>query len=374
MMQSARHHDVQVFQLAERTGRMNASVIREILKITEQPGVLSLAGGLPSAASFPVAEVREACAQVLRDEPHAALQYAASEGHLPLREWVAADLAAQGVECSPAQVLVTHGSQQALDLVGKVLVDDGAPVAVEAPSYLGALQAFTPYGPRFLPLEGDEGGPLPEALLQAGAKGRAASDRARFAYLLPSFQNPTGVCFSQQRREALMQAAREAKLPVVEDNPYGELWLDAPPPRPLASHWPEGTVLLGSFSKTLAPGLRLGYVVAPTPVYAKLLQAKQASDLHTSGFAQRVVHAVLQSGGGTGPSFLQRHLPAVRERYRAQRDAMQAALTRHLGKGFEWARPQGGMFFWVTAPAGVDTLACLPQAVQAGVAYVPGSA
>jgi 2-aminoadipate transaminase len=347
------------WRLARRAARLNPSVIREILKLTEQPGIVSLAGGLPAPEAFPVEAVREATARVLADAPREALQYAASEGFGPLREWVAAQMAAQGLRTSAAQVLITTGSQQGLDLVGKVLIDAGAPVAVEAPTYLGALQAFTPYEPRFQPVVCDDEGPRPDALADAAD--------ARFLYLLPSFQNPAGRTIGAARRAELAAQAARIGLPLVEDNPYGELWYDAPPPPLLAALAGDAAVYLGSFSKVLAPGLRLGYVVAPPALFPKLLQAKQAADLHTPGFNQRIAHEVLRDG------LLERHLPLVRARYRAQRDAMAAALQRHLPAGCRWQRPAGGMFFWVELPEGLDAAALLPRAVEAGVAYVPGA-
>ncbi|MGA0612155.1 PLP-dependent aminotransferase family protein [Caldimonas sp. KR1-144] len=347
--------------LAQRAQRMNPSVIREILKLTEQPGVISLAGGLPSPDTFPIEVLRDASARVLRDTPREALQYAASEGFGPLREWVAQQLQAQGIAHADAQrVLITTGSQQGLDLVGKVMIDAGSRVAVESPTYLGALQAFAPYEPAVEALAGDDEGARPEAF--------AAARGARFAYLLPNFQNPSGRCVGDARRDAIVAAAAEAGVPLVEDNPYGELWYDAPPPAPLAARAAaDAAVYLGSFSKVLAPGLRLGFVLAPQALYAKLLQAKQAADLHTPSFNQRVVHAVIENG------FLERHIPTIRARYKLQRDAMQAALGKHLGGLAQWTQPRGGMFFWLELPADIDAMALLPKAVERGVAFVPGA-
>ncbi|HEY6135991.1 MAG TPA: PLP-dependent aminotransferase family protein [Rubrivivax sp.] len=346
--------------MARRAERLNPSTIREILKITERPGIISLAGGLPSADTFPVAAMAEASARVLRDTPREALQYAASEGYGPLREWVAAEMGTHGMSVDADQVLITTGSQQGLDLVGKVLIDPSSRVAVEHPTYLGALQAFAPYEADFVSIEGDDDGPLPAAL--DGARG------ARFVYLLPNFQNPSGRCVPAARRDALVDRAGELGLPIVEDNPYGDLWFDHSPPPPLAARAGDAAVYLGSFSKVLAPGLRLGYVIAPRQLYPKLLQAKQAADLHTPGFNQRVVHEVIKDG------FLRDHVPTIRTRYRAQRDAMQAALERHMPAGCHWNKPVGGMFFWVELPKGIDATALLPKAVDAGMAFVPGAA
>ena len=348
------------FVLARRAERMNPSVIREILKITEQPGIISLAGGLPSPDTFPVQAMRDASERVLRDTPFEALQYAASEGFGPLREWVAGELASQGLKVDATQVLITTGSQQGLDLVGKILIDAGSRVAVESPTYLGALQAFNPYEPEFVALPCDDDGPLPDEL--------SVATGARFLYALPNFQNPSGRCMSEARRAAVVAAAQAIQLPIVEDNPYGDLWFDAAPPAPLASRWSDGVAYLGSFSKVLAPGLRLGYVVAPKPLLPKLLQAKQAADLHTPGFNQRLVFEVIRNG------FLREHVPTIRARYKAQRDAMRLALEAHMPPGCHWLVPSGGMFFWVELPAGMDATALLPKAVARGMAYVPGAA
>ena len=298
------------WRLAARTERMNPSVIREILKLTEQPGIISLAGGLPSPDTFPVEAMRAATTKVLRDNPHEALQYAASEGYPPLREWVAGEMRSHGVAVDAGQVLITTGSQQGLDLVGKALIDRGSRIAVESPTYLGALQAFTPYEPELAAIDCDDEGPVPEAL---ATQGRGA----RFLYVLPNFQNPSGRSIGAARRTAIVAAAQRAGVPIVEDNPYGELWFDAEPPAPIASLWREGTVYLGSFSKVLAPGLRLGFAIAPAEVMPKLLQAKQAADLHTPGFNQRLVHEVIKDG------FLREHVPTIRAPLQgaARRDA-----------------------------------------------------
>ena len=352
------------WRLAARTTRMNPSVIREILKLTELPGIISLAGGLPSPDTFPVEAMREATTRVLRDSPREALQYAPSEGYGPLREWVAAEMSGQGLAVDASQVLITTGSQQGLDLVGKALIDAGSKVAVESPTYLGALQAFTSYEPEFVAVECDDEGPLPDALARSAAA-------ARFLYVLPNFQNPSGRSIGAARRAAIARTAEAIGLPIVEDNPYGELWFDTAPPAPIATHWREGTIYLGSFSKVLAPGLRLGYAIAPQAVFPKLLQAKQAADLHTPGVNQRIVHEVIRDG------FLREHVPTIRARYKAQRDAMQVALVAHLPRSgpraCHWSVPGGGMFFWLELPQGVDAEVLLPRAVERGVAFVPGA-
>lgn len=352
--------------LSRRAERMNPSVLRELLKLTEQSGVISLAGGLPSPKAFPVAEFEAACACVLRDDATGALQYAASEGYGPLREWVASSLP---WKVDPAQVLITTGSQQGLDLAGKVLIDAGSRVLVESPTYLGALQAFAPMEPEVCEVPDDNAAADDVGMdLQALRRLHTAQLPARFLYVLPNFQNPSGRLMSEARRVALSDTAREIGLPLIEDNPYGELWCDAPPPLPLTARHPQGCLYLGSFSKVLAPSLRLGFLVAPPALFPKLLQAKQAADLHSPGFNQRVAFEVVRDG------LLDTHLPRVRALYRTQRDAMLDALSRHMPASVRWNRPAGGMFIWLRLPTGMDSAALLPQAVARGVAYVPGAA
>jgi len=345
--------------LARRAEKMNPSVIREILKVTERPGIISFAGGLPSPRTFPVEAFAQACDQVLRRDGPAALQYAASEGYAPLREMVA-DMLPWKVD--PAHVLITTGSQQGLDLAAKVLVDAGSRILVETPTYLGALQAFAPMEPEVVSVASDRDGVLTDDLARKAAG-------ARFIYLLPNFQNPTGRTMTEARRAALSQCAQQLALPIVEDNPYGDLWFDAPPPLPLAARNPDGCLYLGSFSKVLAPGLRLGFMVAPAAVYPKLLQAKQAADLHSPSFNQRMIVEVMQGG------FLDRHVPTIRALYKSQRDAMLAALDREMkGLDVQWNAPDGGMFLWARLPRGMDAIRLLPKAVAEGVAFVPGAA
>ena len=368
-MTSTPHDNTTHWSLAHRAARMNPSVIREILKVTEKPGIISFAGGLPSAKTFPVVEFSRACATVLRDDAHAALQYASSEGFLPLRRMVA-DMLPWDVD--PAHVLITTGSQQGLDLVAKVLIDEGSRVLVETPTYLGALQAFSPMEPEVVSIDSDAQGVRVDDLRRKCSDGSAP----RFLYVLPNFQNPTGRTMSEARRAALVSAAAELGLPIVEDNPYGDLWFDQPPPLPLSARNPGGCIYLGSFSKVLAPGLRLGFLVAPDAVFPKLLQAKQAADLHSPGFNQRMIAEVMRDG------FLERHIPTIRAQYKRQRDAMLAALSREMVFGNDddpdsrvtWNTPEGGMFLWARLPRGMDAVALLAKAVDKGVAFVPGLA
>ncbi len=378
------------WKLAARAERMNPSVIREILKVTEKPGIISFAGGLPSPKTFPIAEFAKACAEVLAKDGQAALQYAASEGYPALREFVAHELgrqsAAAGIEwrVDPAQVLITTGSQQALDLIAKILIDKDSPVLVETPAYLGALQAFTPMEPRYVSIASDEEGVLIDdvkakfnSVHPEHVEGRASAStssartegNARFLYVIPNYQNPTGRSMSEARRAALSAEAARLGLPIVEDNPYGDLWFDAPPPASLTARNPDGCIYMGSFSKTLAPGLRLGFLVAPKALYPKLLQAKQAADLHTPSFNQRLVAEVLKDG------FIDRHVPTIRALYKSQCQAMLAALERELsGTGIQWNQPSGGMFLWLTLPAHMNAVELLPKAVEKNVAFVPGAA
>jgi 2-aminoadipate transaminase len=348
------------WQLSERARKLTSSAIREILKVTERPEVISFAGGLPSPATFPVEEMRHASERILRDQPAAALQYSATEGYMPLREWVATRYSVNGAHVRPTQVLITTGSQQALDLLGKTLVDPGSRVLVETPTYLGALQSFSLFEPHYVQVPTDESGLIPEAL------DAALTANARLLYAQPNFQNPTGRRLPLERRRALAAFAQRASFPVIEDDPYGALDYAGAPLPTLLSMAPEHVVHLGSFSKVLAPGLRVGYIIAPEELHFKLVQAKQATDLHTPSLTQRIVYEVVKDG------FLDRHVPTIRALYRDQCEAMLRALERHMPAGVEWNRPEGGMFVWVKLPQHIDSMKLLEQAIAQNVAFVPG--
>lgn len=349
---------------SRRARQLTSSAIREILKITERPEVISFAGGLPSPEGFPIPELRAAFDRVLATQGATALQYGRTEGYTPLREWVARDLSRDGAVIDPEEVLIVSGSQQALDMLGKLFIDPGSRVLVEAPSYLGALQSFSLFEPQFQAVPTDAGGLIPEAL------DAELTRDARFIYVLPNFQNPTGLTLDLRRRRALVERCAALGLPIIEDDPYGELRYDGEPqPGLLELGRPVGATVirLGTFSKVLAPGMRLGYVVAPRDVIAKLVQIKQATDLHTATITQMAVYETVRDG------FLDVHLPKVREIYQRQCGYMLDALRRHFPADARWTRPQGGMFIWVTLREGIDTSELLQRAIQRNVAFVPGA-
>ena len=277
-----------------------------------------------------------------------------------VREWVAKRVSTPDAPVSPDQVLMVSGSQQGLDLLAKALVDPGDKVLVETPTYLGALQAFSMFSPEYVSIASDEDGLLPDAM-DDSMRG------AKFLYCLPNFQNPTGRLLSEERRYRLAERARELDLMILEDDPYGALSYDGETPPSIRSLAPERTVYMGSFSKVLAPGLRLGYVIAPKALRAKLVQVKQATDLHTSTLAQMVVYDVIKDG------FLDSHIPTIRKLYREQCAAMLAALEHHMPEGVTWNKPRGGMFLWAELPRGMDASAVLARAIEKNVAFVPGA-
>ena len=348
------------WHFAERAARMQSSFIREILKVTQRPEIISFAGGLPAADTFPIEAMKAAFDKVLSTNGKVALQYGPTDGFPPLRAWIADALSTNGCTIAPEQVLMTSGSQQALDLLGKVLIDEGSRVLVENPSYLGALQAFSVYRPEFASVATDEHGLVPDSI-------EAVINGARLLYALPNFQNPTGRSLSIARRFDLVERCARHNLPLIEDDPYGALsYQDKPLPKLLNMH-PDGVVHMGSFSKVLTPGIRLGYVVAPLPLLRRLELAKQAADLHTSQLTQMVVHEVIKDG------FLDTHVPTIRTLYANQCQAMLDAMAACFPAGVSWTRPEGGMFIWVTLPPHIDAMVLFEQAIAARVAFVPGA-
>lgn len=359
-------------RFAQRTRLMHGSAIRELLKVTERPDFISFAGGLPAPEVFPVAEVAAAAQQILQQQGAQALQYGATEGYRPLREFIAQQMAEEaGFPVSSENVLITTGSQQALDLLGKILVDPGDTLLVESPTYLAALQAWNAYGARYQEVAADEQG------LQIEALESALAAAPKFLYTVPNFQNPSGITLSLERRERLVEIARRAGLPIVEDDPYRELRFEGEhlprifdldgQRRASASDYAGDVIYINTFSKVLAPGLRVGWIVADAELISKLTQAKQGTDLHTAMLSQMLAYELARSG------FIKQHLPTIIHAYRERRDAMLAALAEYFPQGVRWTRPQGGMFLWVTLPAGINTGEALRAAIEQKVAFVPGT-
>ncbi len=345
--------------LAQRAALLEDSPIGSFLGLAGQPGLISLAGGIPDARYFALDAVARAARRVLRRQRGAALQYAACAGIAPLREWVAAHLRGQGLAFAPEQILITSGSQQALDLLGKVLVDPASPLLVQRPTYLGALQAFAPYAPRFVGLECDEQGPRLQDFVDA-------LPGARMAYLQPHFANPGGHGIGVARAEALASALKGRPCWLVEDDAYGQLWFEAPPQPGLLSRGISHGAHVGTFSKMVFPGLRLGWVAAREPLLGRLLLAKQAADLGCSCWNQWVLLDMLEHG------VLEDCLPRLRALYRSRRDAMLEALERHMPECVRWSRPRGGLFVWLEMPRRIDGEDVAHAVRKLGVVVVPG--
>lgn len=365
---------------AQRTQRMGSSMIRELLKLTERPDIISFAGGLPAPELFPVKEFEEASRRVLQQQGSKALQYSTTEGYLPLRELIVEKMGRYGIEASVDNVLITSGSQQALDLIGKLLINPGDLILTERPSYLGALQAWRAYQAEFSTVPIDDNGLCVDQLEEALCSG------PKFMYVLPNFQNPGGVTLSYERRLALVDIADRYGVPIIEDDPYGELRFEGEHLPPLVvldadklngrqytnhrepnSYFKGNVIYMSTFSKTLAPGLRLGWIVAPTTVIQHCVMAKQGMDLHTSSFVQMVAYEVAKDG------FLAEHVHQIRQVYQERRDIMLSAMSEHFPSGVRWTKPQGGLFLWVTLPENLDSAAVLEQAINHKVAFVPGA-
>jgi 2-aminoadipate transaminase len=352
-----------MMKLARRMSGVQASAIREILKVTERPDVLSFAGGLPAPEAFPAEALARAHGEVLATEASSALQYGPTEGHGPLRAWVAERMTRRGLPASPEQVLITAGSQQGIDLVAKALIDPGDTVLVEAPSYLAALQCFSTYEAALETVETDEEGMRMDALEHA-----VRTRKPKLIYLVPNFQNPRGTTLPLERRARIARLAAESGVAVLEDDPYAELRYRGEALPPIAGIDPRAPVIhLGSFSKTLAPGLRLGYAVADERTIRALTIAKQATDLHTGSLSQRAVARMLQTFDYDA------HLRDLEALYGERLDAMLASLERSFPPGTTWTRPEGGLFVWVRLPGGIDAARLLEDGMRERVAFVPGA-
>lgn len=365
---------------AQRMQQLGSSAIRELLKLTQEPDMISFAGGLPAPELFPVAEFSAAARRVLKDAGSQALQYGTTEGYLPLREFIVQKMSAYGIQASVDNVLITSGSQQALDLIGKLLINSGDLILTERPTYLGALQAWRAYQAEFTAVPIDDYGLRTDLLEEALCGG------PKFMYLLPNFQNPGGVTLSLERRKKVIDIADQYGVPLIEDDPYGELRFEGtylPPLITMDSERLNGrngsgkgeesgffrgnVIYLSTFSKTLAPGLRLGWMVAPRSVIQKCVQAKQGMDLHTSTFVQMVAYETIKGG------FLQKHVRQIREVYKKRRDVMIGTMLRQFPSGITWTWPEGGLFLWVTLPDYLDTTQILEKAIAQKVAFVPGA-
>lgn len=361
------------YRYAHRTRKMGSSVIRELLKLTEEPNIISFAGGLPAPEVFPVKEFQEACNVVLREQGAQALQYSTTEGYRPLREMIARHNARYSAGVSADNILITSGSQQALDFIGRLFINRGDYVVVESPTYLGALQAWNAYGAQYITVPIDENGMIVdklEAALRVGPK---------FIYVLPNFQNPYGSTLSLERRIKLVELADKYGVPIIEDDPYGQLryegehipsvvTLDSQYRDHNGSEYTGNVIYLSTFSKLLAPGLRLAWVIAPPEVIRHFVLTKQAADLHTSSFNQYVAYEVAKGG------FLDEHVKFIRQVYKERRDTMLEMMDELFPPEVHWTHPHGGMFLWGMLPEGTDSAEVLKRAIEKKVAFVPGSA
>jgi 2-aminoadipate transaminase len=350
--------------LAKRTERMQSSVIRELLKVTMLPGVISFAGGLPAPDAFPVRDFRDACSWVLEHDPEHALQYGPTEGYPPLKDYLIEAMAKYEIPAVRDNILFTNGSQQALDFIGRVFLDEGDKIVTGRPTYLGAIQAWDVYGPEYVTVPLDDDGMRMDELEQA----LEANPGVKFIYVLPNFHNPAGTTLSRDRRLRLVDLAARHGAFIVEDDPYGELRYEGEDITPIFAIHKENTIYLSTFSKTLSPGIRLGWIVAPERIMKRLIQAKQGADLHTSTLIQYLACDICQRG------LLRAHVKRVRNLYRERRDAMLNAMEKHFPPDVAWTRPQGGLFLWARLPEGLDTDELLKVAVEEKVAFVPGRA
>ena len=356
--------DVFTPQYARRAAHMTQSEVRALFAVAARPDVISLAGGMPFVQALPGDEVLRVVEQVLRDRSWVALQYGAGSGQEGLKVRLAELMAEEGIEADPERLLITVGAQQALDLVGKLFIEPGDTIAVEAPSYVGALSAFSVYEPRYLQIPMDENGIIVEELEEA----LRGDVKPKFLYVCPNFHNPAGVTISEERRRRLVEVCRDAGLPIVEDDPYGMLRFEGEPLPSLHSLDPDNVIYLGTLSKIFCPGIRVGWALAPPPVLERLIRFKEAADLCSSNFNMLVAEQWLSE-----PERWKGSLKGLVEVYESRRDTTLRALEEHFPKGATWTHPLGGFYVWVTVP-GADLRALLPEAVERKVAYVPGTA
>jgi DNA-binding transcriptional MocR family regulator len=349
---------------ARRTSGMSASEVRALFAVASRPEVVSLAGGMPYVQALPTEEVLEVVEAVLTERADVALQYGGGQGSLALRERLAMLMAEEGTIADPEDMVVTSGAQQGLDLVGKVLIDPGDLIAIEAPAYVGALSAFSAYEPAYLQIDLDEDGMVVEQLEEALVRG----ERPKLVYVVPNFHNPAGVTMSRRRREHLVRLCREAHIPILEDNPYGLLRFEGDSEPTLRSLDPQNVIYLGTVSKVFSPGVRVGWAVAEPGVLQRLVLAKEAADLCGSNLNMLVTERYL-----SGDTW-RRNLARLVETYRSRRDVMLAALAERFPADATWTHPAGGFYVWVTLPTYFDTRALLAAAVERRVAYVPGTA
>ncbi len=352
--------------VANRMKEIKPSAIREILKVAQDPTIISFAGGLPAPELFPIREFREACEYVLTNRGQQALQYGPTEGYRPLKEWIEETVRKYGVPAVPENILLTNGSQQALDLVGKVFINEGDAIITDEPTYLGAIQAWNPYKPRYLTVPLDKQGmqvDKVEEILKEHHK------EVKFIYVLPNFHNPGGTTLPLERRERLVEIAAKYGVFIIEDDPYGELRFEGEDIPPIISLHKENVIYLSTFSKTLAPGIRLGWIIASEFVIKKMVIAKQGADLHTSTFIQHIVYDICSRG------ILKAHVKKIRAVYRHRRDVMLQAMEEYFPKeGFSWTHPEGGLFLFVWMPEKINAQKLFERAVkEAKVAFVPGS-
>lgn len=349
------------WKFSTRAREMKSSTIREILKITERPDVISFAGGLPAPELFPIKALKEACNRVLDNHGPKSLQYSLTMGVLPLREILAERLSRKGLPVAIDNLFITGGSQQGLDLIAKVFLNDGDTLLCENPTYLGAIQAFNIMRPKYVTVEMDQEGMIVEQVEE-----KIKKHNPRFIYVVADFQNPSGITMSLERRKQLLELAKRYHIPIVDDNPYGELRYVGESVPSLQSMGQDLVIELGTFSKIISPGLRIGWGVVSTEIMVMFERLKQGADLHTNTFAQYVVYEYIKAGN------LDRHIEEIKTEYRKRREVMVEALKEHFPEGVKWFEPEGGLFLWVELPEGISASNLLPKAVEEKVAYVPG--